>query len=70
MRKFNEEMSFDDAQKVRRKCECGHSLVMPARNKFVYCSWCKNKVFKNSFYEFEYKLNAKMGRVNHEQVIN
>lgn len=70
MRNFNNKMSFDDAQKVRRKCECGHSLMMPARNKFVYCNHCWRIVFKNDFYEFEYKLNRKLGKVNHEQVVS
>ncbi len=58
----------DSLSKIRHVCKCGHSVYIPAKNKFVYCSHCNCKVFKNDLCKFEYELFRVMGKVNNEQV--
>lgn len=39
----------DERIKYRKKCSCGHTMVvLPTLKKdYVVCSWCKKKVFKD-----------------------
>lgn len=50
--------------KSRIKCNCGHSIVIPACVDKVICSWCGNYVFKDKKTEFEYRINQEMRRNN------
>lgn len=58
----------DVLAKIKHKCVCGHVVLIPERNKFVYCNHCNRKVFKNDLCKFEYELLRHMGKVNNEQV--
>lgn len=60
----------DELSKIRHICKCGHSVYIPAKNKFVYCSHCCRRVFKNNLCKFEYELFRTMGKVNNEQVVS
>ena len=46
---------FNALTKLRKYCECGHSMTM--YHNYDYCSWCGKIVFKNKKEEFKYKLN-------------
>lgn len=58
----------DSLSKIRHICKCGHSVYVPARNRFAYCSHCDRKVFNTDFNKFEYELLSLMGKINNEQV--
>ena len=42
--------------KIRVKCKCGHSIVVPPKIDRVICSWCKNYVYKDPKEQFKHNL--------------
>ena len=57
----------DSLSKIRHICKCGHSVYVPAKNKFVYCNWCGRKVWKNDKIKFEYLLKQKLEQVQKQK---
>jgi len=51
-----EKKLYEEKQKYRVICKCGHTNYMTHRTNKKICSWCHNYVFKNPKDEFEYKL--------------
>lgn len=45
---------------ARRKCNCGHTIVIPACVDMVLCNWCGNYVFKDKKTEFEFRMKERM----------
>lgn len=49
----------DEAQKYKKICKCGHSVVIypMEHRKYKLCSWCNNYVFINSKEELKYRVS-------------
>ena len=50
-------------EKVRYKCKCGHSVIIPAWVDKQLCNWCGNYVYKDKKDEFKNKLKEMSKRV-------
>ena len=46
--------------KVKYKCKCGHSVIIPVWVDKNVCDWCGNYVFRDKKKEFEYRVKEKM----------
>ena len=57
-----------ELDKIKHYCKCGHTVYIPKRNRFVYCTWCFSKVFPDEKSEFEYNIFRCMGQVNNKEV--
>ena len=49
-------------QKGKKKCKCGHSIIVPPHVDKVVCNWCGKYVFKNKKVEFEYRFRESMNK--------
>lgn len=49
----------EEYDKVKYKCECGHSVIIPYNVDKQLCGWCHRYVFKNKQDEFKYRLNER-----------
>ena len=58
----------NEFSKVRHVCKCGHTVYVPVKYDFVYCDWCFRRVWRDEETKFKYKLMAKLGQTNNEQV--
>ena len=58
----------DSLMPVRHVCKCGHTVYVPVKYEFVYCDWCFRRVWRDEKTKFKYKLMAKLGKINNEQV--
>lgn len=52
---------FDELNKYRHICKCGHVVIISKQNKAL-CSYCGNWVFKNKEEEFKFRLMEKIGK--------
>lgn len=64
IRGWNTEIKlYDELTKHRKKCSCGHSIiVLPASKNhkdYVVCNWCHKKVFNNEEKQEEYNKQIK-----------
>ena len=50
-------------EKVRYKCKCGHSVIIPAWVDKQLCNWCGNYVYKDKKDEFKNKLKEMSKRL-------
>ena len=50
-------------EKVRYKCKCGHSVIIPAWVDKQLCSWCGNYVYKDKKDEFKNKIKEMSKRL-------
>ena len=50
-------------EKVRYKCKCGHSVIIPAWVDKQLCNWCGNYVYKDKKDEFKCKLKEMSKRL-------
>lgn len=48
---------FSERTKYKRKCKCGHIIVMSPNVEKLLCYWCGKYVFRDSKDEFLYRLN-------------
>ena len=51
-----EQLLYEQKQKYRVKCQCGHTNTILNPRGYKLCSWCRNLVFLNPRIEFEYRL--------------
>ena len=51
---------YEDRQKYRVKCKCGHTCTILSPKGYQLCNWCHNYVFINSKVEFEYRMKEKL----------
>ena len=51
---------FEEQQKAKITCECGHRVLMGTKKDRIICSWCKNYVYKDKATEFRYKMQERM----------
>ena len=51
---------FNMYAKYKKKCSCGHSVVInPSRDKIV-CNYCGKFVFRSKEDEFKYRIKEKL----------
>ena len=50
----------DYYDKIRIKCKCGHSLIIPVFVDKQICSWCGHLVYRNKKLEFKVTLAKKI----------
>lgn len=50
-------------EKVRYKCKCGHSVIIPTWVDKQLCNWCGNYVYKDKKDEFKNKLKEMSKRL-------
>ena len=53
---------YEDKQKYRVKCKCGHTCTILDKKGYQICSWCHKFVFINPKVEFEYRMKEKLIR--------
>ena len=53
---------FDERNKAKVKCECGHSIAFTSKTDKVVCSWCKKYVFKDKKEQFKHDLLKNLKR--------
>lgn len=53
---------FEDKQKYRVVCKCGHTNFIVNKSGRCLCSYCNEWVFKDKKTEFEYRLLEKCKR--------
>lgn len=51
---------YDEQQKFRHKCNCGHTVYIANKLGVAECSYCHNLVFKDKKSEFEYRLKQNL----------
>lgn len=55
---------FEIYQKLKVKCKCGHTQVIPVFKDYCYCSHCRNKLKNNTKLYFLYKLRKELENEN------
>ncbi len=55
--KQEQERLWEEKDKHKVKCKCGHINIIWNPKGYKICSWCKNYVFENPKLEFEFRLN-------------
>lgn len=53
---------YEDRQKFRVKCKCGHTCTILSPLGYQLCNWCRNYVFLTPKIEFEYRMKEKLIR--------
>lgn len=54
---LKEERALWEAKaKFRKKCKCGHTVIIANKKGMCICSHCRNLVFKDKETEFKYRL--------------
>lgn len=48
--------------KLKVKCKCGHSVIMPKWVDKQICDWCGNYVFKDKKTEDLYRIKEKINK--------
>lgn len=51
---------YEELQKYRVKCKCGHTNYIANKTNKCICSHCHNLVFKDKKTEFEYRLKQNL----------
>lgn len=51
---------YEDKQRFRVKCKCGHTVTILDPKGYQICSWCRNYAFINDQVEFEYRMKEKL----------
>ena len=51
----------------KTKCNCGHTLTIPAFKDGALCRWCGQRVKNKSIDYFKYKLREKIKDVEDEK---
>ena len=54
------EKLYEERQKFRVVCKCGHTCYIANKQKMCICSFCKQFVFKDKGTEFKYRLKEKL----------
>lgn len=65
---MQEKKRFNELDKIRHVCECSHTVFVPSKLEFAYCSHCGKRVYRDAQAKFKHKLLIKMGRRSNEQV--
>lgn len=51
---------YEEKQKYRVVCKCGHTNFIANKTGRAICSYCKEYVFKDKQTEFEYRMKEKL----------
>lgn len=47
------EQYYDAIQEYKKKCQCGHTQLVPTFEEYVICSHCKRKIFRDDLKQQE-----------------
>lgn len=64
----NEIKIMNELAKIKHKCECGHTVIVPNKVDFVYCDYCFKRVYRNDFMKFKHNLLRACGKPQNEQI--
>jgi len=51
---------YEEIQKYRHKCKCGHTVYIANETGRALCSHCHNWVFKDKATEFKYRMKQNL----------
>lgn len=54
----------DEMAKLKVKCSCGHSVIVPAFVDRKLCRYCHRYVYKDPQTEFRYKMQLNLLKAN------
>ena len=55
-----DEKALSELEKLKVKCECGHTKIMPVYQDTAICEFCKRKIYNNTKMYFMYKLRKEI----------
>ena len=55
-----DEKALSELEKLKVKCECGHTKIMPVYQDTAICKFCKRKIYNNTKMYFMYKLRKEI----------
>ena len=62
-KKIIDQKSLDILEKLKVKCDCGHSLIMTVQQHYTICTHCGKRVNNNSKDYFIYQLRKAKERI-------
>lgn len=54
--------ALSELEKLKVKCPCGHSMVMPVYLDYMICDYCGRKVLNNTKLHFMYKVRKELNK--------
>ena len=60
--KKEQQRLWEEKDKFKVECKCGHINILTSRKGYQLCSWCHNLVFKDKQKEFEYRMKENLIR--------
>ena len=54
--------AIKELDKLKVKCKCGHSIIIPVYKDFMMCDYCGKKVMNNTILYFKYKLRKELNK--------
>ena len=61
-----DEKALSELEKLKVKCECGHTKIIPVYQDYVICRFCKRKVYNNTRLYFMYKMRKELRKYENE----
>ena len=60
----NDEKIIKELTKLKHKCKCGHTMIIPLFKDKIICSHCGHYVYKTKLDEFKNKLQIQLRKGN------
>lgn len=57
-----QEKFYEERDKYKRYCKCGHYAYVVNKTGVAECSWCHNNVFIDKQTEFKYRMKENLIR--------
>jgi hypothetical protein len=57
-----DEKALSELEKLKVKCVCGHTKIMPVYQDYAICNFCKRKMYNNTKMYFMYKLRKEINK--------
>ena len=57
-----DEKALSELEKLKVKCECGHTKIMPVYQESTICNFCGRKIKNNTKLHFMYKLRKEINK--------
>lgn len=57
-----DEKALSELEKLKVKCVCGHTKIMPVYQDTTICTYCKRKIHNNTKMYFMYKLRKEINK--------
>lgn len=59
IKEYDEVMKiWQNRQKCRVYCKCGHSILIPTKRGKLICGWCGSTVYRDKKLEFKERLKG------------